>query len=354
MKKITTKLSHYLAHSGLLWRNTGVLPKVAQGYFKTLILRQNVLRTLELTLTPDCNLTCQMCYASKIKKENTLLLTPADYGRLMEDARKLGAFSVILTGGEPTLRPDFFEIVSVLRPQKTMLALVTNATTISEEKLLKMKKSGIRVIHFSLDHYEPETNDAIRTFKGHFHHVENLTRIAKKIGMEICISVVISHNNLETMKKMVALAQERQIGVVFSLACPTGRWSNAREYLLTQEEWRIVDQYMIDHPFIRSDWTINFSMKKECPGGREKVCITPYGEVTGCGMNYISFGNIREESLETIWKRTCQWSQFKKRSEQCLIALDEEYLEEYLLPVAGEETLPLRIEKHPRHPMERS
>jgi MoaA/NifB/PqqE/SkfB family radical SAM enzyme len=92
-------------------------------------------------------------------------------------------------------------------------------------------------------------------------------------------------------------------------------------------------------------------MLKECPGGREKLCISPYGEVIGCGMNYISFGNVLQEPLENIWERTCEWPPFKKRSKKCLIALDEEYLEEYLLPVAGYETLPVSIEQHPVHPM---
>ncbi|HUU39618.1 MAG TPA: SPASM domain-containing protein, partial [Desulfatiglandales bacterium] len=133
--------------------------------------------------------------------------------------------------------------------------------------------------------------------------------------------------------------------------CPTGNWEGACEHLLTQEEWDEVDRFMIEHPHVRSDWTINFSMRKECPGGREKLCISPYGDVMGCGMNFISLGNVLEEPLEIIWKRTCEWPPFKRRATKCLIAVDEEYLKEYIFPIVGYDTLPVSIFEHPVHPM---
>ena len=164
------------------------------------------------------------------------------------------------------------------------------------------------------------------------------------------MSVVVSHGKLAEVRAITEFAREKGASVVYSLACPTGNWSGARDELLTPAEYTEVDAYMEANPHIRSDWTINFTMKKECPGGREKLCISPYGDVMGCGMNYISHGNVREEPLKAIWARTREWGPFKKRSPKCLIAVDETYLEEYLLPVSGYDTLPLPIEKHPVHP----
>ncbi len=81
------------------------------------------------------------------------------------------------------------------------------------------------------------------------------------------------------------------------------------------------------------------------------MCISPYGDYMGCGMNFISLGNIRKESLETIWKRACEWKPFKQKANKCLIAVDQEYLDEYLLPIVGSSSLPVQIDKHPKHPM---
>ncbi|MBF0209148.1 MAG: SPASM domain-containing protein, partial [Oligoflexia bacterium] len=133
--------------------------------------------------------------------------------------------------------------------------------------------------------------------------------------------------------------------------CPTGNFSGKKENTLTPDDWKIVQTKMKKNPHIRSDWTINFSMKVECPGGREKVAITPYGEVMGCGMNYVSFGNIREEPLKNIWQRMSNFPHFKKRSTDCLIGADQEYIDEYLIPLSEYQSLPIRINEHPKNPI---
>lgn len=344
------KLRHFARHSVLLWKNLPVLPRVFKGYFKTLVLGKNVLRTIEFTITADCNVNCEMCYASRIKQKDKKPLTPDDYQGIWQQAKKLGAFSAVISGGEPTVRRDLLDVIAALEPQKTMIALVTNSTLLDRDMLVKLKDAGVNVIHPSLNSVDPEENDRIRDFQGHFDKVKQVCSDAKELGFEVCLSNVVSHNQFERTKKVVEFARENDLGVVFSLACPTGNWAGAREELLTMEEWYEVDKYMKDHPFIRSDWTINFSLRQECPGGREKLCISPYGDVMGCGMNFISHGNVLEEPLEDIWKRMCEWPPFKRRSDKCLIAIDPEYLEEYLLPVAGSDVLPVPLDKHPKHP----
>lgn len=344
------KIKHFVRHSVLIQKNLPVLPRIIRGYFKRLVLRQEVLRTVEFTITADCNVNCEMCYAKRLKDRGRTYLTPAEYGELWCQARKLGAFSVILSGGEPTVRPDLFEVIAALDPHHSMIAIVSNSTMLDYDFLKRLKDSGVNVVHLSLNSTDPDENDRIRDFEGHYERVNRIIDDAKSMDFEVCLSTVVSHNELDKMRQVTDFAKRREVGLVFSLACPTGNWAGARQHLLTPEDWQEVDRFMKDHPYVRSDWTINLSLKTECPGGREKICISPYGDVMGCGMNFISHGNVREESLKAIWHRMLQWSQFKKRSKKCLIALDEEYLEEYLLPVAGNAVLPVPLAEHPVHP----
>ena len=116
------------------------------------------------------------------------------------------------------------------------------------------------------------------------------------------------------------------------------------------EEWDYVQHYMKANPHIRSDWTINFSMRQECPGGREKVNISCYGDVTGCGMNPISFGNVRHEPLKKIWKRMGNFPDFKRKNPNCLTGADIDYIKKYIEPIAGH-VIPVQIDKHPTSPM---
>jgi len=257
--------------------------------------------------------------------------------------------SVCISGGEPTLREDLLEIISVMDPENTLFAMVTNSLKLDAEYLAKLKQAGVGTVHFSLDSSRAEVNDRMRGGPGHFKKVIESISEAKELNFAVYISTVIMHNGLGKMEEMASFAQKYGIGIVFSLACVSGNWSEQKDVLLSRNEWIKVQEFMKQHPFIRSDWTINFSMRQECPGGREKINISPYGDVMGCGMNYISFGNVREEPLERIWKRMCNFPEFKRRSPDCLIGADTVYIDKYIRPISGM-SVPVRIDKHPANP----
>lgn len=344
------KLQHLTTHMRVLKFHYRLIPRIVSGYVRTLLLRKPVLRTVEFTLLAECNSRCEMCYASKLKRTDVPYLSVDEYRKLWKQASKLGVFSAILSGGEPTLRKDLFEIIAALDPQQTIIALVTNSLNLDLAFLKKLKRSGVNVIHLSLDSSDEATNDRIRGAQGHYRKVMDSIANAKSVGLSVYLSTVIMHNGIAKMKEMVEFARTHNIGIVFSLACISGNWSEQESVLLSAEEWSTVQQYMRDNPFIRSDWTINFSMRQECPGGREKLCISPYGDVMGCGMNYISFGSAREEPLEKIWKRARNFPEFKRRSRNCLIGADRSYIETYIKPLSAG-TVPVRIDRHPKHPI---
>ncbi|MBI5847139.1 MAG: radical SAM protein [Nitrospirae bacterium] len=344
------EMRHYLYHAQVIKRRISLLPKILSGYARTLVLRQPVLRTVEFALLAECNSKCIMCYASRMKRQDDTYLTVEDYRRIWKEASRLGAFSVILSGGEPTLRKDLFDILAVMDPRNTIFALVTNSLNLNRDYLADLKRAGVETIHLSLDSTDPQLNDRIRGAAGHFNKVMEAVAEAKRQGFAVYLSTVIMHGGLKKMEEMVRFAAENDIGIVFSLACVSGNWADEHDVLLTPGEWRSVQEYMRQNPHVRSDWTINFSMRQECPGGREKLSISCYGDVMGCGMNYISFGNVREEPLETIWKRMGNFPAFKKRSPDCLIGADPDYIEKYIKPLSGM-TVPVRVDCHPVNPI---
>jgi len=344
------KLKHFVYHAKVIKKEFKLIPRISSGFIKTLLFRRNVLRTVEFALLAECNSKCVMCYASKLKRDNDEYLTVNEYRDIWRQASKLGAFSVILSGGEPTLRKDLFDIISVMDPRNTIFALVTNSLNLNKSFLTDLKKAGVETIHLSLDSTDEQTNDRFRGINGHFKKVMEAIEEAKRLGFSVYLSTVIMHNGLEKMKEMVKFAKDNNIGIVFSLACVSGNWSEEKDVLLTGEEWKLVQEYMRANPFVRSDWTINFSLRQECPGGREKLSVSCYGDVMGCGMNYISFGNTREEHLEKIWRRMCNFPDFKRRSPDCLIGADHSYIERYIRPLS-DSNVPVRIDRHPLNPI---
>ncbi|MBF0382583.1 MAG: SPASM domain-containing protein, partial [Magnetococcales bacterium] len=173
---------------------------------------------------------------------------------------------------------------------------------------------------------------------------------AKSVGIHVFLSTVVHHNGMKDMRKMVEFARKKEVGVVFSLACISGSWDEEEDVLLTSDEWSEVQAYMRENRHIRSDWTINFSTKVECPGGREKCNISPYGDIMGCGMNFVSFGNVRQEPLAQIMKRMGQFPYFKDPSPDCLIGAHPEYIDRYIRPLAGKQ-VPVQVDKHPTNPI---
>ena len=326
--------------------------RIGSGYLRTLVLRRPVLRTVELALLADCNSNCKVCYAADTKRQDETYLSVEEYRRIWREAAALGAFTVTLSGGEPTLREDLFDIISVLEPRHTILALVTNASNLTRSYLTDLKRAGVGTVHFSLDGADEETNDAFRGLPGHYRKVIASIEQAKALGITVCLSTIVKHGGMDKMQEMVQLARAYEIGIVFSPACVSGRSEEDEDILLSAQEWEQVLRTMKVHPRIRTDWTINLSLRQECPGGREKIGISCYGDVVGCGMNPISFGNIRQEPLARIWSRMQHFPDFARRSRECLIAADRAFIAKYIRPLAGL-TLPVNIDRHPTSPLSR-
>jgi MoaA/NifB/PqqE/SkfB family radical SAM enzyme len=78
------------------------------------------------------------------------------------------------------------------------------------------------------------------------------------------------------------------------------------------------------------------------------MCFTCYGEAMGCTLTHISFGNVKRESLRTIWERATKFSQFRKGLDRCLVAFDHEYRAEFLEPIAELPHRPVRYTDHPK------
>ena len=351
MIDIARKIRHFAVHSSILWRNPGALPMVARGYFNALALGRPVLRTVEFAVTAQCNVNCPMCYATKLVDRTREPLTPDEYAAIWAQARKLGAFSAHLSGGEPTMRKDLEQIIRALDPGRTIVSMTTNATLLSGPALEKLRKAGLSVLHFSLNSLDAEDNDRERDFKGHLARVVESIALAKGLGFEVCLSVVVSHSNLAMVERLTRFAEEKGAGIVFSLATPAGNWDGAFDQLLTPEDWARVDGFMAANPHVRSDWTINLSMRKGCPAGYEKVSVSPYGDVQGCAMSFVAHGNLRDEPLADIWRRMLDFEPYRRRSPVCLIGLDRDFIDSYLAPVNALDRLPVRVEDHPTRPL---
>src|SRR5208337_4039598 len=154
-------------------------------YFRTLVLKKPTLRVCEFSITPQCQSKCNFCYAAKFEKPGDTLLSSKEIIGIWNQAKQLGAFSSIVFGGEPLLHPHFFEIIEALEPKRNLVTITTNGISLSEEKVIRLKRLGVFLVNISLNSLNPELNDRLRGYRGHFDAATKAIELCKKHGIDV-------------------------------------------------------------------------------------------------------------------------------------------------------------------------
>ena len=181
------------------------------------------LRLVAWETTRNCNLSCVHCRAAAEKGPYSGELdTPAAF-RLLEQISEVGNPIVILTGGEPLLRNDIFDIASYGTQKGLRMVMAPNGTLITEENAKKMVDSGIKRISISIDGAEKEFHDKFRGVDGAYDGAISGIRKAKRAGLEFQINTTITKTNLDQIPLIQKLAVD--LGAVahhIFLLVPTG------------------------------------------------------------------------------------------------------------------------------------
>jgi MoaA/NifB/PqqE/SkfB family radical SAM enzyme len=269
--------------------------------------------------------------------------------KLVEEIIALGAIQINLTGGEPLMAHDIFEIIRLLKPHKTIITLNTNGLLLNEEMIDKLEKAGVDIIKISIDSPIAEEHDASRGVQGCFQTViKALEYIQKKQKLISQISTVCIKENLNSDRiwKLVEMAE--RYGALLGLTIPaaSGKWMGDESVLLGDREKGVLKK-LVKIPHVIRD-TDEAYMKSGCPAGSEEFYVTCYGDVIPCPLIQISFGNVRERSLKETWEKMDSFEGFKKGHVGCLSGENEFFIKNFILPIKNEREFPIPIEKHPR------
>lgn len=303
-------------------------PNQAHGHPKP-----NTLRLAAWETTRNCNLDCKHCRASATMGPYEDELDTPSALRLLDQIAEVGQPIVILTGGEPLLRPDIFEIAAYGTEKGLRMVMAPNGTLINSRNARQMKESGIKRISISLDGASRETHDNFRGVDGAFEGALNGIRLAKEAGVEFQINTTISKQNLEEIPQIFQLAVD--LGAVahhIFLLVPTGRGKymieqeiNAQEYEKTLN-W-FYDQrkksplqlkatcaphyYRILRQRAKAEGEkVTFqshgldAVTRGCLGGVGFCFISHQGVVQPCGFLQVDSGNVTQTSFAEIWNHS--------------------------------------------------
>lgn len=281
-------------------------------------------------------------------KKNKKELTPEQIKRVWNQAKKLGIIHVNLTGGEPTLRPigELCQIIRNFEPNKFLISLVTNGSLLNEEKIKKLKEAGLDTIQLSIDSSYPEIHDILRNREGNFNQLMRCLRWAKKSGLNICVSTILTRDNFDDIKKLADLTKKEKVFLLLNPVSSSGAFQGKEEKKLKEiDKKRYYDLLKIGH--VRADTVLNFRGGSGCPGGVERIEITAYGDVMTCPLVQVSYGNVLEEPLDKIYRRISNFPLLKDLFKECRHLFNDEYIEKMIRPIYGEKHLPISIYDHP-------
>ena len=306
--------------------------------------------SISWNLTQRCNLHCAHCYMSAAAHAETAgELSTAECQRIMDEIAQVNpAVFLILTGGEPLIRKDIFDLASYASDKGFTVVLGTNGVLLREAEARRMRQSGMQGASISLDSVDAQRHDTFRQLPGAWESAVRATKVLTAEGLDFSIHTSITTWNVDEMPAMIDLARQLGARVLnFFFLVRTGRGADLMditpeqyERLLTaiahaqgvgtmttdsqaapvyggEDPWSVPTGHAGDMiirakcaPHLRrilytldphSALLQNYA-QGSCPAGKYYCRITPTGDVTPCPYMPVSAGNLRHTSFAEIWQ----------------------------------------------------
>jgi heme b synthase len=251
--------------------------------------------------------------------------------RLLDQIAEVGQPIVILTGGEPLLRPDIFEIAQYGTDKGLRMVMAPNGTLITDDKAQQMAEAGIQRISISLDGTTKERHDSFRGVDGAYEGAMRGIAAAKKAGIEFQVNTTISKLNYDQIPDILKLAENLgAVALHIFLLVPTGRGKYIIDQEISAEEYEstlnwFYDQkdktslqlkatcaphyYRILRQRAKADGkSVTFdthgldAVTRGCLGGTGFCFISHTGVVQPCGFLDLNSGDVTKQSFADIWR----------------------------------------------------
>jgi heme d1 biosynthesis radical SAM protein NirJ len=158
-----------------------------------------------------CNLTCTHCYALSADHDYAGELTTAEVNTVMDDLKAFRVPVLILSGGEPLLRPDLFEIAARAKAMKFYVGLSTNGTLIDAALADRVAAAGFDYVGISLDGLR-ETHDRFRRLEGAFDRSLAAVRHLRARGVKVGLRFTMTAVNAADLPALLQLMRDEQVG----------------------------------------------------------------------------------------------------------------------------------------------
>jgi len=261
--------------------------------------------SVQLDLTYRCNEQCVHCYLDHGAASE---MTAGKVKELLGELAEAGALFLTLSGGEPLLRGDLFEILEHARKLTFCVRLKTNATLIAAAEADRIASLGINEVHVSLYCSQPALHDRITQVPGSWERSLNAIRLLRSRGQNVILVHIVTSLNAGDHQAVQALAHELGTGFrIDATIIPKldGDRSTAAlnvphaelveivtnpAYAGSADEFCVPDSAALDEPL--------------CAAGHNHCYIAPDGGVFPCVQLPLLCGRIGQQRFLDIWRES--------------------------------------------------
>jgi radical SAM protein with 4Fe4S-binding SPASM domain len=267
--------------------------------------------SVHLDVTYHCNERCEHCY---LEHDGTNELTTAEIRNFLRQFADAGVFFLTISGGEPLLRRDCFEIIEFARELSFNVKLKTNAVLVREKEARRLREAGVEQVQVSVYSHKPEVHDAITKLPGSLLRTLAGIRRMRAEGLKVTLANVLMRNNAQDYAGVQALAAES--GSHYTLDPTITPMLNGESSILSlrlpPEELRGVfhDERLVENvqDFCALPGPIDDEIREgiPCSAGHTSCYVSPWGDVYPCVQFPLVCGNLRETPFSEIWANSAQ------------------------------------------------
>ncbi|TCS61792.1 heme d1 biosynthesis radical SAM protein NirJ [Varunaivibrio sulfuroxidans] len=157
-----------------------------------------------------CNLTCKHCYSISADKKFPGELFTGEIYKVMDNLWAFGVPVLILSGGEPLLRPDIFDISRRAKEMGFYVGLSTNGTLIDDEKIREIAAVGYNYVGISIDGVR-ETHDRFRRREGAYEASMRGLRLCRKMGIKVGVRFTMTTDNIDELPQLLTMMDDEGV-----------------------------------------------------------------------------------------------------------------------------------------------
>lgn len=267
--------------------------------------------SVHLDLTYRCNERCEHCY---LEHDDHGEMTTAEIRGLLGQLADAGVFFLTLSGGEPLVRKDCFEIIEYARALQFNVKLKTNAILIREREAARLRALGVEQVQISVYSHREEVHDSITKVRGSLERTLAGVRALRAQGLKVSVANVLMKSNSNDSEGVRTLA--REMGANYSLdPTITPMMDGGTDVLRYRASVADVSRVFHDsalvgdvEEFCAPPGPIDEGALENlpCSAGHTACYISPYGDLYPCVQFPLPCGNIRHQKFAQIWSESPQ------------------------------------------------